>query len=309
MLRSLIIIVSLCISLEARAQVGCSDAGVCSIGGHSTETTHSVFEARVTPAFSFNHDYTYLDLLGSMSYDFEIAKVEASLNYRNSRARYDPPATYKLNNDIPGGKQPPKVQHVTIATNKIMDHRALGDAKLSLTVPLDVVRSGVSLHAGYSIPTTDLYPDRPQDMQSTLGLDALILGVSYDTKPDEISYGGTIGYYTTFNEQNSLHLTRADDIAAAFRLSGPVGMFTAGADISAIYHFADDKLHGTPTSSVVDLESTKGLTVNLGGSLNYYSPGPLSSGLFFAAPVIGIAHVDGLKRSLVLGVYFSYTPD
>jgi hypothetical protein len=75
--------------------------------------------------------------------------------------------------------------------------------------------------------------------------------------------------------------------------------------MSLIEHLAEDQLHHLPTSGIQGQESTKGLTINLGGSLSYDLSNALNLGLYLAAPLVSKAHVDGLDRTLVSGIFVS----
>jgi hypothetical protein len=298
-------LVSLAFASLAHAQGGCSDAGVCTLGGHSTASSDTMmrWDAGLVQSYAFTRDYTYLETIPSVAYDFDVLKAEVSLLYRVSSARYD---LYEVHSTAVSYPKRPISQHVTIATNKVPDHYALGDAKLSLTIPLWFVDDRLKFNLAYKQPVTKLYTDRPQEMQSTLGVPGLLLGGSFDEGDESFSYGSTLAYQTSFNQQNDLHLTRADDVALVMRMRGDLSTLRFGADISAIYHTADDLLHGIPTREIQGYETTKGLTLNVGGSLTQELTERLTLGLYAAAPIVGIAHVDGLKRSFVTGLVMHY---
>jgi hypothetical protein len=291
----------------ANAQGGCSDAGVCTLGGHSTleEDTAREGGLGLVQTYGFTKEYSYLETIPSLSYDFKVLKAELSLLYRISSARYD--VHEAVVSEIVLDPKRPTTQHVTVTTNRVPDHYALGDAKLSLSIPIRFVDDRLKLNLAYTQPLTKLYTDRPQEMQSTLGVPGLLVGGSFDDGDRSLSYGGTLAYQTTFSKQNDLHLVRADDIALALRLRGSVSDASKlGADISAIYHTGDDLLHDVATSNIQGYESTKGLTLNLGGSFTHDVSEQLTLGLYAAAPIVGIAHVDGLKRSFVSGLIVTY---
>ncbi len=292
---------------SARAQGGCSDAGVCTLGGHSSASPDGShrFTAGLTQVFALGHDYSYLETVPKIGYDLDLVKLDLSLLYRVASARYTNDALLAQSVVRGGGKQP-VIQHVTVETNKISRHYALGDARLTMTIPVDELASGLKLNLAWSQPLTKLYEDRPQEMQSTLGVPAFLSGVSYDAGDDALSYGGTIAYETTFGEQNALHLIRADDIALALRMRGKLGAtINGGLDASFIQHLADDQLHGNPTSEIFGYESTKGLTINLGGSLSVQVIENGSLGIYVAAPIVSKAHVDGLERAFVSGLFLN----
>lgn len=290
--------------LDILAQAGCSDAGICTIGGHSTDVLlpDNRLSVRVSSTLSGNASYSYLEFLPSITYDAGPVATEVSINYRFSNATYPLKELTPHSSIPPIGKRPPQIQHVTRETNTIERHYAPGDIRLTVSVPLSVIGKGIVAQVAYSTPLTSLYEDRPQDMQSTLGLPAAIFALGFDAGDSSFVYGGTLGYYTTFDKQNSLHLTRSDDLAAALRASWDIRYFNAGVDISMIYHVNDDKLHGISTSNIEGYESTKGLTINIGLSANRQMGSNGSVGIYAVTPVVGIAHVDGLKRSYVAGV-------
>jgi hypothetical protein len=287
----------------AHAQGGCSDAGVCTLGGHSTVNERSAFRlsAGLTQIVALGHDYSYFETVPRIGYDFELFKADLSVLYRYSGTLYEniaePVAVSRSSGKIP------KTQHTTKATNHVSSNYSLGDAKLSIAVPIGEIDKRVKLNLAYSQPLTKLYEDRPQEMQSTLGLPALLLGASFDNGDTSLALGATVAYETTFGAQNSLHLTRADDLALALRLRGMLSSYFAGGlDISFIHHLDDDKLHHTPTSQILGYESTKGLTVNLGGSLSIMDRST-TLGVYLAAPLVSKAHVDGLERIFVSGLF------
>jgi hypothetical protein len=293
----------------ARAQGGCSDAGVCTLGGHSSASPDGSHRltAGLTQVFALGHDYSYLETVPRIGYDLDLVKLDLSLLYRVATARYmiEPERHQSF---IKGKGEQPAIQHVTVETNKISRHYALGDARLTMTIPVDEIASGLKLNLGWSQPLTKLYEDRPQGMQSTLGLPAFLSGLSYDAGDEELGYGGTVAYETTFGEQNALHLIRADDLALALRTRGKLTeTLHGGLDASFIQHLADDQLHGTPTSELgLDgYESTKGLTINLGGSLSMQVIDNGSLGIYVAAPIVSKAHIDGLDRTFVSGLFLS----
>ena len=304
-----LVLLFIALPLSAHAQAGCSDAGVCTLGGHSSEGSDPALKgtARFVQTFSFNPDYVYFESTPSVGYDFGPLQAELSVNWRSSQSLVVQIAEQPANVIRSGGKTP-VIQHVRPHASEINSSYAFGDAKLALTIPLsDAHGSGAKAHLAGTLPLTDLYQDREQDLQSTFGLPSLLAGLSYDEHEDAWSYGGTLAYQTTFGQENALHTTRADDAAIALRLSHrPEWVRSIGLDLSAIYHLADDQLHGTPTSKVMGYEKTKGLTVNLGASTVFALADAIDLSVFIAAPIVGIAHVDGLKRSFVGGISLAH---
>lgn len=294
-------------SSVVHAQGGCSDAGVCMLGGHSSveEDAHGRLTAGVVQTFALGHDYTYFETVPRIGYDLDLVQLELSVLYGIANARYTN-ALMRPQSFINNMGTSPVIQHVTEETNSITTHYALGDARLKMTLPVEEIAKGLKVNFGWSQPLTKLYEDRPQEMQSTLGLPAFLTGLSYDTGSDTLSYGATVAYETTFGEQNTLHLTRADDLAFALRMRGKLGeLLDGGLDASFIHHLDDDKLHGIPTGSIQGYESTKGLTINLGGSLAFEIVEHGSLGIYAAAPIVSKAHVDGLERMLVSGLFLN----
>jgi hypothetical protein len=286
------------------AQGGCSDAGVCTLGGHSTSVERSEFPASagLVQTFALGHDYSYFETVPRIAYDFEIFKVDLSILYRFSSALYE--SIVETTTVKRGSGKVPSTQHVTKITNRIESHYALGDAKFTIAVPLPAIDERIKLNLAYSQPLTKLYEDRPQEMQSTLGLPALLVGASFDNGDTSLALGATVAYETTFHAQNSLHLTRADDFALALRMRGKLSTLLAGGlDMSFIHHLDDDKLHGIPTSNVLGYEKTSGLTINVGGSLSAEVTSNTWIGVYVAAPIVSKAHVDGLERVFVSGLF------
>lgn len=286
-------ITGLLFSAGAYAQAGCSDAGVCTLGGHSTEgpQTSDLIRLQATQTFSANEDYSYLETYAAASAAFANFGLEVGINYRVARARY----TIQEPASKPVLKRGPSVLHVTQVVNRVDRHYGPGDLKAILSYQLIPIVP-LHFHAGFTTPLRDLYADRPQDMQTTLGVPSLLLGASLDIGADPLMIGATLAYQTTFKKQNSLHLTRADDLALTGRASSKLSKLQWGLDLSAIYHLDEDILHVTP------VDGTSGLTVNLGGSLMYNLPIGLEVGVFGALPITSIEHVDGLKRSYVVGL-------
>jgi hypothetical protein len=307
MTKILLSLVLLLLAPSANAQGGCSDAGVCTLGGHSTaepDGSHRL-TAGLTQVFALATDYSYFETVPRIGYDLDLVQLDLSLLYRVANARYasEPVRTQSV---ISGGGKLPAIQHVTVETNKIMTHYALGDAKLAMTIPVDEIATGLDLNFAWAQPLTKLYEDRPQEMQSTLGLPSFLGGLSYDRGDDALSYGATVAYQTTFGEENALHLTRADDLALALRMRGELStLLTGGLDASFIQHLDEDKLHSIPTGPGSAMPSTKGLTINLGGSLSTELSASSSLGLYVAAPILSKAHVDGLERSFVSGLFLN----
>lgn len=305
---TLSVLLSLASVIDARAQGGCSDAGVCTLGGHSTDMgdpSHR-YSVGLVQTYAFTKDYTYFETIPSFGYDFDVVRAEFSFLFRASSAKYELETHTK--SGAPAIPKLPSVQHVTIESNSVESHYAIGDAKLALTFPLDFIDDRIALNTAYTYPLTALYEDRPQEMQSTIGVPGLLLGLSYDDGDRSLSYGGTLAYQTTFNRANSLHLIRADDLALAGRLRVGINeKLSLGFDMSAIYHLADDQLHHIPTSEIIGYETTKGLTLNIGGSASYKISESFGVSAFLAAPIASIAHVDGLKRAFVSGLALGYS--
>jgi hypothetical protein len=307
MTKILLTLAILLLASSSHAQGGCSDAGVCTLGGHSTAEPDGSrrLTAGLTQVFGLATDYSYLETVPRIGYDLDLVQLDLSVLYRVANARYtsEPVRTQSI---IAGGGKLPAIQHVTVETNRIMTHYALGDIKLAMTIPVDEIANGLDLNFAWAQPLTKLYEDRPQEMQSTLGLPSFLGGISYDTGDDVLSYGATVAYQTTFNEENALHLTRADDLALALRMRGELSsLLTGGLDASFIQHLDEDKLHRLPTNTITGYESTKGLTINLGGSLSTELSASSYLGLYVAAPILSKAHVDGLERSFVSGLFLN----
>lgn len=307
MIKLILGFLSLLFANSAVAQGGCSDAGVCTLGGHSTEASgpSAKLSVRLLQTLSANSDYAYFESTPALLYEDDPIRVDLSVNWRYSQSLVIETAVDGSLMIESRGKSP-RIQHVRPHAGRANSTYAFGDAKLGVTIPVAMVAAGSKLHLAATLPMTKLYADREQDLQSTLGVPTVIAGLSYGNEIGDWTYGSTLAYQTSFGQQNELHLTRADDLALALRALRPWGwLHSIGFDMSAIYHLADDRLHGIPTREVSGYQRTSGLTVNFGASAVKTLGDHALLSLFVAAPITGIAHVDGLKRSFVIGLALS----
>lgn len=182
-MKKLALILSLLFISFTTTSAQCSDAGVCSIGGHALGKEATPFE------LSLGYSYGYSGKEDDISYN--------SINLSGSYQFIDQAA---FNFDLPFSMQSGPWGNV----------QGIGDLLLSFSYGLQLDESSISVSAGMILPTSEENKENvPQPYRSGLGTTDALLGIEYSYSNFSIGTGYQIAGKP---EDDLLSVERGDDL-------------------------------------------------------------------------------------------------
>jgi hypothetical protein len=277
---------------------GCSDAGVCSIGGMNSGLSGNVFKSTLV-----------------FSHSFGIAENFTLVQKTQLEGRFEIFNKSYINARIP----------FQFSTGNLGNSGSIGDIALSFSQEFAIAEHRAMITLGGIVPTNDSDiseggRDLPMDYQSSLGSYDLIIGGSYFFKTWQIS----IGYQHPLNRNKNgfLHsqwldnedaldyfesnqLKRGDDLILRIEKRYDRPRSTIYIGVLPIVRLQKDEI--IKNGSVVKLMGSSGLTFNLNFTMQKSLSDRLNFRLGVGGPLIfRETRADGLTRALVvsLGLYY-----
>lgn len=258
----------------------CSDAGVCAVGKHTSSAQHYIGQVGVSYVFGRSKkadDITY-----------HAVYLDANLQiFANSR----------LTASIPWAQQSGPLGSVS----------GIGDLTLlwNQTV-LSVPNGSLSVQLGGKFATADVNRENlPQQYQSGLGTNDLIIGASYETEPWNAAIGYQISRGRSKNTINKLK--RGDDFLLRLGYAANVVGIKTGAEVLAIKRLQQSSVLSSPSGTAfVDLPDSDQFQINLLGKASIPVHDTYTVQTLVALPILQRkVTVDGLTRSITLSIGLS----
>jgi hypothetical protein len=305
MIKSICLAAVGCLYVVALQAQGCSDAGFCSIGN---------LKAGAHPATQPNQQYLRFEGPIGLG-DENVFVFSPGIEYGLRRKGW------VLSGKLTGN----------FASGNLGSKAGLGDLFLSWTGTV-WKKAGSSLSATLAtklpLSSSNLKLDGlplPMQYQSSLGTVDLITGIAFSRPKWSLAAGlqqpltgsNSNGFLPEFwgqNEANaypaSRRLKRAGDILlrASYRvLNNEAWNIDAG--LLGIYHLKNDSYQTTgPVQSRIDLEGSRGLTLNITAAVNYRLSSNWTLSVLAGTPaVVRDIRPDGLTRSFVLSPQITYS--
>jgi len=280
---------------------GCSDAGVCSIGGMGSGLSGSDFSSTIIFSHSFGIASTSEGPDGTSNFTL-IQKTQLEGRFKIFNRSY-------LYAKIP----------FQFATGDLGNAAAIGDIALSFSQEFTIAEHRALITVGGIIPTNDSDlseggRDLPMDYQSSLGSYDLIIGGSYFLE----NWQFAVGYQHPFNRNGngflyslwtdnddalryfeSNQLKRGDDLIIRIEKRFDLPRSTIYAGVLPIIRLQKDEI--IKNDEVVRLSGSQGLTFNLNFTLEKNLSKRLNFRLAVGGPLIWRkTRADGLTRALVV---------
>lgn len=282
MKKSLFVLASIFFSIINYSFAQCSDAGICSLRGHSIE--------QKTKTFDLSIGYSY----GYSGKEDDIAYSSVKLNgliYFTADTKFNVIMPYNFQSGPLGNLN------------------GIGDLIISLSQSYEIKDSRLVLTVGAKFATADENKKRlPQVYQSGLGTNDLLLGIDYSFS--NFTFG--IGYQLAGkrNENSQTYLKRGDDLLIRGEYTFIIEKFNINPQLLFIKRISKSNVlyNGTlPESHFFDVDGSDHSQLNLLISTFYEINNMHSLFLEAAVPLLERdINIDGLKRTFTISTGLSF---
>ncbi|MBZ0180402.1 MAG: hypothetical protein K8F36_14045 [Melioribacteraceae bacterium] len=283
MKKSLFVLAAIFFSFINYTFAQCSDAGICSLGGHSIEQKTNTFD------LSIGYSYGYSGKEDDIAYSS--VKLNGLIYFT---------ADTKFNVITPYNFQSGPLGNVN----------GIGDLIISLSQSYTIYESRLTFSAGLKFATGDenKEPSLPLAYQNGLGTNDLLLGIDYSFS--NFTFG--IGYQLAGkrNENSQTYLKRGDDLLIRGEYTFIIEKFNINPQLLFIKRISKSNVlyNGTlPESHFFDVDGSDHSQLNLLISTFYEINNMHSLFLEAAVPLLERdINIDGLKRTFTISTRLSF---